>query len=539
MSEPFIMQTYTLLLFINALVNDPIKVHTTTPSNKLLTPHTFLVYPYPPDYPKPVTSQGQSRDYLPIGRKHPTRLIAAKRNRRQRMVASTIDGYTRWLSTHNVKYDSTWWAPANFMTHMTTVVYPEYVLTEDALHIVQGILSWRPKGVKDFERWCKSIGARLEQGDRYQFKNNLSTFATLWHSLTNKFERGEPEAALRLALDVQGFIAFEQCAAADKQWRSEPLLSLPWGSESPDCVRVDAIVTATVPSDLQSLIPDGPVGSWGNTKTARSELPSVVVFIMEAKDSMRDDQVLRQLQMSFYSAHLHRKRLAMESGPIFGATLIGTNVRLYVSHMVDKDLIVQPIRGFYRLACFNEYLRLYFDLCRISEYQTRWLEEEFERWRGDQTIQGQKIDTMAAREGFYSESNNGAEHGEESLDIEMANGEHDRGVVGDQGVEGDWIPGDWDILTTENVHLLDADEQEYSTPVLEWQASLESDLNASVESTDDAVEDGDQAPDSHDDTIVVGSVECFEALIRGMDLHSVSDKQTGLVIVQDVSACSN
>ncbi|KAF8640185.1 hypothetical protein AX16_010240 [Volvariella volvacea WC 439] len=402
MSEPFIALTYTLFPFINAIVNDPIKVHTTTPRNKLIT-----IMPIPTRLSQ-VSNVTRSTKGIPA-RPQKASSTTSRKAKPAPAVVSTIDGCTRRSSTHRVKLDLAPWAPADFTSHMEAMHYPEYLLTEDALHFVQGILSQRPKGIRDFQLWRESIAAQTEEGDKYQLKYNLPALAVLWHRLADQSEQREPEAALRAALDTQGYIAFQQRPGADQRWRSEPLLTLPGSPEGLDCVRADAIVTANVPSDLARLIKVGPAGSWGSTKAVQTEHPSVVVFVVQMeKDSVEDDQALRQLQVSFYSAHLHRERLAMKSGPIFGATMAGTNVRLYVSHMVEKELTVQPILDDYRLCNFNDYLSLYFDLCRISEYQSRWLEDENQRWRGGRKIQGEKISTIAARENLYSGLKRGA-----------------------------------------------------------------------------------------------------------------------------------
>jgi len=122
----------------------------------------------------------------------------------------------------------------------------------------------------------------------------------------------------------------------------------------------------------------------------------VVTFACEYKCGQQDTAASRQLSLYLCSGQHQRRALGFKAD-LYGATVVDTTLRIYVSRWEDDDTIVRTIplftfisannnKGVYptpykfSLATFSEFLKCYLFLCNLADQAAADATKVFEKW---------------------------------------------------------------------------------------------------------------------------------------------------------------
>ncbi|KAL5495819.1 hypothetical protein ACEPAI_1283 [Sanghuangporus weigelae] len=295
---------------------------------------------------------------------------------------STEETWTIWSSTHpNAFMEETW---ANQRSGEFELKYPDYLRDDEQLvDQNQYLISDDPRdaeGITSFRNWLA-----MSSSDSFETADPLRSgnwFSHLWLSWKKLY------FSLTIAFRPQA-----------------PVLV------PPDQLISDAVTTMDLPGPWAFYIQglkNRYIFSWSFYRSVVDNLtPNVITFVFEAKQN--DVKVVkRQLIMLFYGAQKHRRALGMTDGFIFGSILNNGEISIYVSHWrneiwyvfifcIRQQLIecarkiVEAVFHPFKLEIFGYFVECFFALCKISDFQKKWLEEEFGRWNEAMNVQRKKL----------------------------------------------------------------------------------------------------------------------------------------------------
>ena len=131
---------------------------------------------------------------------------------------------------------------------------------------------------------------------------------------------------------------------------------------------------------------------------------AVITFICEHRAKGRK-QAARQLTLDLCSAQYQRRALGFEDSKIFGATLVGTKMRFFVSEW-DEDIVVSSIfpgplwnsskptnknvssaNKSFDLKSFGQFLHCYVFLCGLADLEASNIRSTFDMWQSEEDKQ--------------------------------------------------------------------------------------------------------------------------------------------------------
>ncbi|EJC98184.1 uncharacterized protein FOMMEDRAFT_171140 [Fomitiporia mediterranea MF3/22] len=389
------------------------------------------------------------------------------------------DEWDIWASKHKIRFVSEDWKNETFDDFMASLKYPRYIQSEGLLHRVERLVSRDPKGaeaIRKFKTWRNGLSdTRLEDCDTYGFEEGLFFLVACWRSISFQASTAGGEASIRKAIHDLIELAFQLRPGADQAWRSEVEMALP---DSPETVRAGTVVTWNFRDDWDTVVKrfnNNYVFSWASSPDLIYIQRSIITFLFEAK--LHKPQVARRrIQLTMYSSQLHRRALCLRDGPVFGASLDHNVLTFYVSYWKGDTVIVQSIIGKYEVLDFADFVEIYFILCRISEFQSSWLQEEMARWNEDPEGQKAKLKESRTRrwrreyrefgnrnhaEGGNREGQGGGDHYEpvpdkanQEVDIGTSRA-HDINLLEDRIKRGDSPPKDGYPLSEVYLYIFD------------------------------------------------------------------------------------
>ncbi|EJC98542.1 uncharacterized protein FOMMEDRAFT_143028 [Fomitiporia mediterranea MF3/22] len=343
------------------------------------------------------------------GATHPSQGPSTRSNRSVNTSASDMAKndrtWTPWSQEHKIRpFDNqAYWENKEFDDFMKNCKYPNVLKDEreKIVELLQRMGDVSEGAVEDIRSWIENICTeKLEDTDRYNFRGWFPHLCASWKSFINTKRRKKNESGCRKSVDNIIEVAFELRPNSDHVWQPEMELVLPG---KPNKAVADAITSKDLPERWQNIVEAVPNDFIFRWSYSTSITLSIITSAFEAKvDDF--DTAIRQITMDFYSAQLQRCTLCCRDGPVFGTILNRGTLTFLVSYWDGNELCVQPIlQRPYSLNFLPDLLESYFILCRISEFQSRWLENEFKHWDSDVMAQRSKLLNAAFKRPWRSE----------------------------------------------------------------------------------------------------------------------------------------
>ncbi|OCB90781.1 hypothetical protein A7U60_g1966 [Sanghuangporus baumii] len=292
-----------------------------------------------------------------------------------------------WSSTHpNAFTEETW---VNQRSGEFELKYPDYLRDEQ----IQYLISNDPRdaeGITSFQTWlAMSSSDSFETADPLLSGNWFSHLWLSWKKLAyngGKYLNGN---AQRQAADDLIIYAFQMRNGAGHVVRPQAPFLVP-----PDQLISDAVTTMDLPRPWAFYIQglkSRYLFSWSWYRSIVDSLkPNVITFVFSAEQNYVK-VVKRKLIMALYGAQKQRRALRMTDGFVFGSILNNGEMSIYVSYWRNDTLIVEAVFHPFKLEIFGYFVECFFALCKISDFQKKWLEDEFGRWNEAMNVQKKKL----------------------------------------------------------------------------------------------------------------------------------------------------
>ncbi|KAL5534781.1 hypothetical protein ACEPAG_1245 [Sanghuangporus baumii] len=281
---------------------------------------------------------------------------------------STKETWTIWSTTHpNVFTEETW---ANQRSGEFELKYPDYLRDEQIQYlIIDDPLD--AEGITWFRSWlAMSDSDSFETTDPLRSGNWFSHLWLSWKKLVYNGSEYSNESAQRQAADDLIIYAFQMRNGAGHVFRPQVPVLVP-----PDQLISDAMTTMDLP------------GPWAFYIQG---LKNRYIFSWSWRSVLSTLYGAQKLS-TLYGAQKHRRALGMTDGFVFGSILNDGEMSIYVSHWRNDTLIVDDVFHPFKLEIFGYFVECFFSLCKISDFQKKWLEDEFGRWNEAMNVQKKKL----------------------------------------------------------------------------------------------------------------------------------------------------
>ncbi|KAI0295349.1 hypothetical protein B0F90DRAFT_1927531 [Multifurca ochricompacta] len=280
-----------------------------------------------------------------------------------------------------------------FETFLNDIKYPRCIKDTKfidlvSLHENKKVAQWifADDGAR-YTHWVSHLkDDQLEDNDPYELEHYRHILLHCWdfhrHSSSN-------EAELRMGTDSLISSAFALRLKGKHHLRKGPVLACtPWTAKA------DVIMSMVLPFDWVQFLMDlqNPVFS----SEANWEPNRVVTFAVEAK-SKDHVSASRQLAMYLCSAQHQRRALGFEDGPLFGATVVGSILTMYISTWSDGEVDVSPGEPKFKLDNVSGFIICYMFLCRVADHSANEVENMIRKWEtkgGKEDIKQQNRDAI-------------------------------------------------------------------------------------------------------------------------------------------------
>ncbi|EJC99927.1 uncharacterized protein FOMMEDRAFT_160402 [Fomitiporia mediterranea MF3/22] len=318
-------------------------------------------------------------------------------------MARSVRAWTTWSQVHKIRPfdEQAYWENEEFDDFMKNCKYPNVLKCEreNIVELLQYMGDVSESAVEDIRSWIENIcSEKLEDIDRYNFRGWFPHICASWKSFINAKGREKNKSSCRKGVDNIIEVAFELRPNSDHVWQSEMELVLP---DKPNKAVANTITSKDLPERWQSIVHGVPNNFTLRWSYSTSIPLSIITSAFEAKANNLDTAI-RQITMDFYSAQLHRRALCCnKDGPVFGTILNQESLTFYVSYWDGDELPI--LQRPYSLTFLPDLLESYFILCRISEFQSQWLENEFRQWDSDIIAQRSKLFNAVAKRPWRGE----------------------------------------------------------------------------------------------------------------------------------------
>ncbi|KAI0295350.1 hypothetical protein B0F90DRAFT_1927532 [Multifurca ochricompacta] len=265
-----------------------------------------------------------------------------------------------------------------FETFLNDIKYPRCIKDTKfidlvSLHENKKVAQWifADDGAR-YTHWVSHLkDDQLEDNDPYELEHYRHILLHCWdfhrHSSSN-------EAELRMGTDSLISSAFALRLKGKHHLRAERDLFLP---APPWTAKADVIMSMVLPFDWVQFLMDlqNPVFS----SEANWEPNRVVTFAVEAKSKDRVS-ASRQLAMYLCSAQHQRRALGFEDGPLFGATVVGSILTIYISTWGNDKVDVAPGMPNFKLDNVSGFIKCYMFLCRVADHSANEVENMIRKW---------------------------------------------------------------------------------------------------------------------------------------------------------------
>ncbi|KAF8641753.1 hypothetical protein AX16_009830 [Volvariella volvacea WC 439] len=250
----------------------------------------------------------------------------------------------------------------------------------------EAIADW---GLQPYQDWVKTISdAQMDHTGEFPLRVRNYGVYNFWQSHVNNLLhdplnkagiRREVDSIMELALDLKDPLGGRE----GKRYLVDQPLALP---RSPWFVIANGLATIELPLAWQnSLLENQQSNRHVFACTDSETLPTgqITTFALQvdACDSMAAS---RKLALALSSIQHHRRALGLSNTPVFGATLIGYQLRVYCSEWlragIDAEVSVFPTTVSFATNAFQGFLKCYLFLCKLADLAIEGARREFERW---------------------------------------------------------------------------------------------------------------------------------------------------------------
>ncbi|KAI0296766.1 hypothetical protein B0F90DRAFT_1745007 [Multifurca ochricompacta] len=261
--------------------------------------------------------------------------------------------------------------------------FVEWVSPRQDKKVATGTLT---RGAFMYMHWISTLQVdRFHDHDPYELEQRRYTLVDCWDSRLSPGYKLRNETELRRGTDPLIDSAFALRLQGKHIFGAERELFLP---ASPWTAKADVITLMELPNDWSLFLT-----KLQNPQVFSSEAqgaPSrVVTFAFEAK-SKDNDAASRQLTLYLCSAQNQRRALGFEDEPLFGATIVGSILIMYISTWSDDKVVVAPTELRYNLDNLHEFIECYIFLCKVADHSAGEVENVFQNWESERGKQDLK-----------------------------------------------------------------------------------------------------------------------------------------------------
>ncbi|KAL5504678.1 hypothetical protein ACEPAH_7341 [Sanghuangporus vaninii] len=225
---------------------------------------------------------------------------------------------------------------------------------------------------------------RFENSDIYEAGVLRTNLYKYWdHHLRAIHKDNCHETEIRDGIEDMIELAFETRLTGYQTYRAEKDLFLP---RSPFTATVDSVTWMHLPEDWYKFLARELRDALYVFASEANHPLFVITFVCEYKVSDAS-AASRQLTFDLCSAQNQRRALGFDDGQLFGATIVGNTMRVYVSEWEGDEVVVTRTTTSFDLSIFHEFLNCYIFLCRLADLIGEGVQKVFAKW---ETVEGRQ-----------------------------------------------------------------------------------------------------------------------------------------------------
>ncbi|KAL5483181.1 hypothetical protein ACEPAI_8410 [Sanghuangporus weigelae] len=281
------------------------------------------------------------------------------------------------------------------------ITYPRAILEEK---FVEWVVKNDNKRYQDYKKpllypyrvWLSVLEeAHFENSDIYEARALRTNLYKYWdHHLRAIHKNNCHETEMRDGIEDMIELAFETRLAGHQTYRAEKDLFLP---RSPFTATVDSVTWMHLPEDWYKFLARELRDALYVFASEANHPLFVITFVCEYKVSDAS-AASRQLTFDLCSAQNQRRALGFDDGQLFGATVVGNTMTMYVSEWEGDEVVVTCTTTSFDLSSFHEFLNCYIFLYRLADRIAEDVQKVFAKW-----------ETMEGRQYLQQKNRNAAE----------------------------------------------------------------------------------------------------------------------------------
>ncbi|OCB91035.1 hypothetical protein A7U60_g1729 [Sanghuangporus baumii] len=236
-----------------------------------------------------------------------------------------------------------------------------------------------------YKSWLSVLEeTRFENSDIYEAGALRTNLYKYWdHHLRAVYKDNCHETEMRDGIEDMIELAFETRLAGHQTYRVEKDLFLP---RSPFTTTVDSVTWMHLPEDWYKFLARELRDAFYVFASEANHPLFVITFVCEYKVSDAS-AASRQLTFDLCSAQNQRRALGFDDGQLFGITVVGNTMRMYVSEWEGDEVVVTRTTTSCELSTFHEFLNCYIFLCRLADRIAEDVQKVFAKWK---TVEGKQ-----------------------------------------------------------------------------------------------------------------------------------------------------